>query len=81
MGGDTSDEDRVALDEATVKAIALEMVDGLVALHENEIVHRDIKPQDILPCDDLWKIADFGISKLLNNPVTGYTFLRAHTAP
>jgi serine/threonine protein kinase len=34
-----------------------------------------------LRCDDVWKIADFGISKLLNNPVTGYTFQGAHTAP
>lgn len=81
MGGDIPDEDRVALDEATVKAIAVEMVEGLVALHENEIVHRDIKPQNILRCDDVWKIADFGISKLMNNPVTGYTFQGAHTAP
>jgi serine/threonine protein kinase len=71
----------VALDEATVKAIGLEMLDGLIALHENEIVHRDIKPQNVLRCDDVWKIADFGISKLMNNPVTGYTFRGAHTAP
>jgi serine/threonine protein kinase len=27
------------------------------------------------------KIADFGISKRMNNPVTGYTFQGAHTAP
>ena len=44
-------------------------------------MHRDIKPQNILRCDDLWKIADFGISKLMNNPVTGYTFQGAFTAP
>jgi serine/threonine protein kinase len=57
------------------------MIDGLAALHDNEIVHRDIKPQNVLQCDDVWKIADFGISKLMNNPVTGYTFQGAHTAP
>jgi serine/threonine protein kinase len=28
-----------------------------------------------------WKIADFGISKLRNNPVTGFTFQGAHTKP
>lgn len=81
MGGDIKDEDRVPLDEATAKAIALSVLEGLAVLHDNEIVHRDIKPQNLLRCDDVWKIADFGISKLLNNPVTGYTFQGAHTAP
>ena len=42
---------------------------------------QSIKPQNILRCDDVWKIADFGISKLMNNPVTGYTFQGAFTAP
>ena len=81
MGGEIPDEDRVALDETTVETITAQMIDGLAALHENEIVHRDIKPQNVLLCDDVWKIADFGISKLMNNPVTGYTFQGAHTAP
>ena len=79
--GESSEERHVALDEPTSKEIALAIVDGLSALHENDIVHRDIKPQNILRCDDTWKIADFGISKLTNKPVTGYTFQGAHPAP
>lgn len=81
MGGDIPDEKRVALDERSAKQIALNILGGLATLHENNIVHRDIKPQNILRCDDVWKIADFGISKLMNNPVTGFTFQGAHTAP
>ena len=69
------------LDEPTSKEIALAIVDGLSALHENDIVHRDIKPQNILRCDDTWKIADFGISKLTNKPVTGYTFQECALVP
>jgi serine/threonine protein kinase len=62
MGGGIPDEKRVALDERTAKQIAANILDGLASLHENNIVHRDIKPQNILRCDDVWKIADFGIS-------------------
>lgn len=69
------------LDPATVRDISLQIIDGVVALHENNIVHRDIKPQNILRCDDTWKIADFGISKFTSRPVTGYTFQGAHTQP
>lgn len=82
LGGDeATDETRKPLDEKTVKAIAADILQGLAALHAHGIVHRDIKPQNILRCDDIWKIADFGISKLMNNPVTGYTFQGAFTAP
>ena len=59
----------------------LAVLDGLCALHENDIVHRDIKPENILRCDDVWKIADFGISKLRSSPVTGFTMQGAHSLP
>ena len=79
--GDQPDAPRVALAEATVKEIVLAVLDGLCALHENDIVHRDIKPENILRCDDVWKIADFGISKLRSSPVTGFTMQGAHSLP
>jgi serine/threonine-protein kinase len=69
------------LGAGTVRDIALQISDGLSVLHENNIIHRDIKPQNILRCDDTWKIADFGISKFTSKPVTGYTFQGAHTQP
>ena len=74
-------ENARSLDPATAREISLQIVDGLRVLHENNIVHRDIKPQNILQCDDTWKIADFGISKFTSKPVTGYTFQGAHTQP
>jgi serine/threonine protein kinase len=79
-GSDTNGS-RKPMDEATVKQIALDILDGLCALHENDIVHRDIKPENILRCDDTWKIADFGISKLRSSPVTGFTMQGAHSMP
>jgi tRNA A-37 threonylcarbamoyl transferase component Bud32 len=44
--------------------ITAEAARGLEALHRNEIIHRDIKPQNILIArDGRVKIADFGISR------------------
>lgn len=81
VGGEMSDEKRAHLDDKTVKEIVLDILKGLICLHEIDIVHRDIKPQNILRCDDKWKIADFGISKKTNKPVTSHTFQGAHSAP
>lgn len=79
--GVAPDAPRKAMDAATVKPIVIAILDGLCALHENDIVHRDIKPENILRCDDIWKIADFGISKLRSSPVTGFTMQGAHSMP
>jgi serine/threonine-protein kinase len=43
----------------------LQILDGLSCLHQASIVHRDIKPYNILVTDqDSVKICDFGLSKL-----------------
>lgn len=34
-------------------------------IHEKNIVHRDLKPANILKKKSLYKIADFGVSKLV----------------
>ncbi|MCP3939486.1 MAG: protein kinase [Actinomycetia bacterium] len=57
-----------------VCAIALGLCAALEAAHEREIIHRDVKPENILFTDDLTPcLADFGIAKALD-------FGRAHTA-
>lgn len=44
--------------------IAIQIARGLEAAHEHRIVHRDIKPQNILVSDSgVVKITDFGIAK------------------
>lgn len=46
--------------------IFLQVILGLAYLHEQKIVHGDIKPQNLLVSDkDVVKIADFGISQSL----------------
>lgn len=47
--------------------IMTQLTDGMAHAHESYIIHRDIKPQNIMIQDDgLIKITDFGIAMALN---------------
>lgn len=48
-------------------AIIYQIIQGTAAIHKHNVIHRDLKPQNILiAADGLVKITDFGISFLLN---------------
>ena len=56
-----------------VKSIAWQMLNGLAYLHENDVMHRDLKPQNILIMGDgvehgVVKIADFGLARRCRSP-------------
>lgn len=56
------------LSEAQISHIASEVINGLIILHENGNVHRDIKLANILLTKDgKIKLSDFGVSGKLNN--------------
>jgi len=55
----------VVLPPEKIADIAAQVADGLAYAHENGIVHRDIKPPNIMVLDSgLVKITDFGIALL-----------------
>jgi len=57
--------------------IALGIVDGLTYVHSQKVIHRDIKPRNILMFgtddDMIPKIADFGVSKLIQTTIMTHT--------
>lgn len=54
---------RGALDKYEAVSIMEQLTSALIKAHENNVIHRDIKPQNILVKDDgTVKITDFGIA-------------------
>ncbi len=55
------------LDNKEAIGIAIQIAQGMMAAHERHIIHRDIKPQNIIiSMDGKVKVADFGIAKAIS---------------
>src|SRR5918995_3511909 len=73
---------RGALPPRTAAAVALQMAEALRAAHERDVVHRDIKPHNILitGSGDV-KVTDFGIARAASSSTmtrTGHILGTAH---
>eukprot|EP00746_Dinoflagellata_sp_MGD_P166643 gnl/MRDRNA2_/MRDRNA2_96686_c0_seq1.p1 gnl/MRDRNA2_/MRDRNA2_96686_c0~~gnl/MRDRNA2_/MRDRNA2_96686_c0_seq1.p1 ORF type:complete len:319 (-),score=60.66 gnl/MRDRNA2_/MRDRNA2_96686_c0_seq1:113-1069(-) len=65
---------KVPLPPATIKNLAFQLCRGVEFCHANRILHRDIKPQNLLVDNRLrLKIADFGLARAYSVPVPKYT--------
>ena len=59
------------LDIKEAVGIAIQVAQGIAAAHEHQIIHRDIKPQNmIISREGKVKVADFGIAKAATGQTT-----------
>jgi eukaryotic-like serine/threonine-protein kinase len=65
--------DRERLDPDELRRMIVDIGYGLQAVHDAGIVHRDMKPHNIMYNHDqsatAWKLVDFGVAKLLDSSV------------
>lgn len=79
-GGDLKDvldyhrESGLVLDTASIKSYMLMTTEGLEYLHEHWILHRDMKPENILiTANGVAKLADFGMACTYGSPSRAFT--------
>lgn len=61
-------EKKELLDSKEAIGIAIQVAQGIAAAHEQHIIHRDIKPQNmIISKDGKVKVADFGIARAVSS--------------
>jgi Kae1-associated kinase Bud32 len=56
------------LDERSIARIGLQVLRGLMAVHRAGVVHRDVKPANILVADESVFLVDFGIARIAGDP-------------
>lgn len=67
-------EEKGRLPAQTAAAVTIRILSALQHAHENGIIHRDIKPQNILVNEEgLIKVADFGIARIADTQTLSQT--------
>lgn len=62
-------DNKITLTPANIKSYMMQTLRGLEYLHNNWIMHRDLKPNNLLiNSDGVLKVADFGLAKFFGSP-------------
>ncbi|CAK85649.1 unnamed protein product (macronuclear) [Paramecium tetraurelia] len=64
---------RTNLSIEQIKSLFLQICRGVEYLHQNHILHQNLKPDNIFINKNLVKISDFGMSKMETFPIIPYT--------
>jgi len=66
--------DRGSLDTPTIKRFMQDLLRGTAFCHENRVLHRDLKPQNLLiNTRGQLKLADFGLARAFGIPVNTFS--------
>ncbi|EAL85893.1 negative regulator of the PHO system [Aspergillus fumigatus] len=66
--------DRGQLDHATIKSFMHQLLKGIAFCHENRVLHRDLKPQNLLiNKKGQLKLGDFGLARAFGIPVNTFS--------
>ncbi|MCJ1486293.1 negative regulator of the PHO system [Schaereria dolodes] len=66
--------DRGQLDYITIKSFMYQLLQGIAFCHENRVLHRDLKPQNLLINNKgQLKLGDFGLARAYGIPVNTFS--------
>ena len=62
-------DSKFQISENIIKGFMMQFLSGLAELHKFQVLHRDIKPQNLLISKKgILKIADFGLARIIASP-------------